>query len=105
MLLRGSVHRTVGVLAASGALWLAAPPAWGQSDHRRDGFWFDAGLGHGTMSVSCDSVCGGRPRVGGTTAFLPLCAAVSHQVPIGRAVHVCWRSGKPEFTRTAVAPE
>ncbi|PYP48221.1 MAG: hypothetical protein DMD42_01545 [Gemmatimonadetes bacterium] len=105
MLLRGSVHTTVVVLAASGALWLAAPPAWGQSDHRRDGFWFDGGLGHGTMSVSCDSVCGGGPRTGGTTAFLQLGAAVSQQVRIGGAVHVWWRSGQPDFTSSAVATE
>src|SRR2546422_11483121 len=97
MLLRGSVHTTVVVLAASGALWLAAPPAWGQSDHRRDGFWFDAGVGHGTMSVSCDSVCGSGPRIGGTTPFLQLRAAVSPRPPVGGGRHVWGGLGQPRF--------
>jgi len=57
------------------------------------------------MSVSCDSVCGGGPRIGGTTGFLQLGAAVSQQVRIGGAVHVWWRSGQPDFTSSAVATE
>src|SRR3989449_11143443 len=94
MLLRGSVHTTVVVLAASGALWLAAPPAGGQSDHRRDGFWFDGGLGHGTMSGSCDSVCGGGPRTGGAPALLRLGAARRPPGGVGGGRHGLGRPGQ-----------
>src|SRR6266705_3567367 len=47
----------------------------------------------------------GGPRIGGTTAFLQLGAAVSQQLRIGGAVHVWWRSGQPDFTSSAVATE
>src|SRR5439155_3858536 len=63
------------VFVAVSCLSLAAPRAQAQSGQRRGGgLWVEAGLGHGTMNVSCDSVCFGGSRTGGTAGFVEVAA-------------------------------
>ena len=96
--------RTTMVVLAVSCLSLAAPRAQAQSGQRRGGLWVEAGLGHGTMNVSCDSVCFGGSRTGGTAGFVEV-AAVDQHFRIGGALHVWWRSGAPDFTSSASASQ
>jgi len=92
------------VVLAVSCLSLAAPRAQAQSGQRDRGLWVEAGLGHGTMNVSCDSVCFGGSRTGGTAGFVEI-AAVDQHFRMGGALHVWWHSGAPDFTSSASASQ
>src|SRR6266550_619980 len=94
---KGVTMRTTMVVLAVSCLSLAAPRAPAQSGQRHGGLWVEAGLGHGTMSVSCDSVCFSGSRTGGTAGFVEI-AAVDQHFRMGGALHVWWHSGAPDFT-------
>ncbi len=96
--------RTTMVVLAVSCLSLAAPRAQAQSGQRHGGLWVEAGLGHGTMSVSCDSVCFSGSRTGGTAGFVEI-AAVDQHFRMGGALHVWWHSGAPDFTSSASASQ
>src|SRR5213592_2967884 len=100
---RVTMRTTMVVLAVSG-LWLAAWRAHAQSGQRHGGLWVEAGLGHGTMNVSCDSMCFGGRRTGGTAGFVEV-AAVDQHFRMGGALHVWWHSGAPDFTSSASASQ
>ena len=102
--IKGVTMRTTMVVLAVAGLWLAASRAHAQSGQRRGGLWVEAGLGHGTMNVSCDSVCFGGPRTGGTAGFVEV-AAVDQHFRMGGALHVWWHSGSPDFTSSASASQ
>jgi len=102
--IKGVTMRTTMIVLAVAGLWLAASRADAQSGQRRGGLWVEAGLGHGTMNVSCDSVCFGGPRTGGTAGFVEV-AAVDQHFRMGGALHVWWHSDPPDFTSSASASQ
>src|SRR6266576_2314130 len=101
---KGVTMRTTMVVLAVSCLSLAAPRAQAQSGQRHGGLWVEAGLGHGTMSVSCDSACFSGSRTGGTAGFVEI-AAVDQHFRMGGALHVWWHSGAPDFTSSASASQ
>ncbi len=68
-------------------------PTQGEQKHRRTGFWFNGGLGYG--SLGCQN-CAGRD--GSVTGGLALGGTVSQKVLLGAATTAWWKSeGGSEF--------
>ena len=76
----------MGTLRATGlsALLTAvlATTAFAQHSQTREGFWIGAGLGYGSMGMSCDG-CGDIDRVGAPSGYLALGTALRQNVLLG----------------------
>ena len=76
----------MGTLRATGlsALLTAllATTAFAQQAQTRDGFWIGAGLGYGSMGMSCDG-CGDVDRVGAPSGYLKLGTTLRQNVLLG----------------------
>jgi hypothetical protein len=70
----------MGTLAL--ALCLATQLAAQDGDARRQGFWFNIGLGYGTADFNCDN-CGDTDREGGLGGNLALGGTLSEQFLLG----------------------
>jgi hypothetical protein len=80
------VMHPVGLLitltALAAALALAPAPAMAQQAQTREGFFFRAGLGYGSMGLGCDR-CNDLDRQGGLSGYLTLGGAMSSNVLLG----------------------
>ncbi len=83
------------LLMLVGGLLALPHDARAQAAHERDGFWFSAGLGYGTLG--CQD-CG--TREGGFSGNLALGGTLSQKVLLGAAVHA-WTKSEDGVTLTA----
>ena len=61
---------------------LLATTAFAQHAQTREGFWIGAGLGYGSMGMSCDG-CGDIDRVGAPSGYLALGTTLRQNVLLG----------------------
>ncbi len=76
----------MGTLRATGlsALLTAllATTAFAQQSQSREGFWIGAGLGYGSMGISCEG-CADSDRVGAPSGYLKLGTAIRQNILVG----------------------
>lgn len=90
--MRGLMVRSMVVL---GIALLGMPQMSAAQEHERDGFWFSAGLGYGTLG--CQDCAG---REGGLSGNLGLGGTLSQKVLLGVATHG-WTKSEQGVTLTA----
>lgn len=69
-------------LTAVAAATLAATPAVAQQAQTRQGFFFSAGLGYGSMGLGCEG-CEGQGREGGVNGYVTLGGTLSPNLRLG----------------------
>jgi hypothetical protein len=80
---RALAHPVLLLLALTAfAVALAPTPALAQYAQTRQGFFFSAGLGYGSMGLGCDD-CAGLAREGGVNGYLTLGGTLSPNVRLG----------------------